>query len=537
MEETGTATTLDRRALLLGAGAAAIAVTAAACAPAPAPSEETTTTTAPPPPTSLPAASTPGAAAPGGPVTDRDLAVHAARRLTFGQTPATIAAIEAIGFEAWIDQQLHWETIDDSAIEPMLTAYPRAARDAATLSAENDKGRTRNDLASATLVRAIWSSRQLHELLVDFWTNHLNVDMNHDASTFHKPTDDRDVIRRHATGRFADMLTASAKSPAMLLYLDQALSRVDGTRQPIENYARELLELHTVGVDGGYDETDVKEVAWLLSGWTVADRKSGGFRFNPQWHKDGPLATGGDVLGWTMNGLTGQAAGESLLLHLARHPRTARRLAHKLAVRFIGEHIGPDDAVVTRAADAYRAADTAITPMVRALLVSEEFRSAPNRRLRRPIELFAAQLRAIQLQMDPSRASSFTSAASNNLRLLGQVPHSWSTPDGYPDVDAHWASAGAMVARWNMATSISNGLGAPAPTHDLTRVIGTPLPATWGGVLDAAARSILGSSLDDATRDAILSAFGQRPDTPWPATRSARGLVDAVLQSPGAQLR
>ena len=139
--------------------------------------------------------------------------------------------------------------------------------------------------------------------------------------------------------------------------------------------------------------------------------------------------------------------------------------------------------------------------------------------------------------MDPSRASAFTSSATNTLRLLGQVPHAWSTPDGYPDTDAHWLSAGAMVNRWNLATNVSNGLGAPAPTHDLTRIIGTPTPTTWGGVLDAAARSILGEPLDDATRSAILTAFGQTASAPWPATRSPRGLVDAVLQSPGAQLR
>ena len=412
----GRARAFDRRAVLLGAGAAAVAATAAACAPAPAPAPAPTTTTPPPPPTTAApttttappttTTTTPGSAT--GESAERVL--HVARRLSFGPTPALLAEIRAIGTTAWIDQQLAWESIDDSAASAMVAAYPRAILTAGEISAMTEPWRTRPDMASAMITRAVWSRRQLHELLVDFWSNHLNIDINHDPSTRHKPTDDRDVIRRYSTGRFADMLVASAKSPAMLLYLDQALSRADGGRLPIENYAREMLELHTVGVDGGYDEADVKEVAYLLSGWGVTNRNEGGFTFRPAWHNMGPLATGGDVLGWRPNGLTGVAAGESLLVYLARHPKTATRLAHKLAVRFIGEHIQPGDAVVTAAAQAYSANDTAIAPMVRSLLLSSEFRASAARRIRRPIEYFAGILRGMQIQWDPTRARDITNA-------------------------------------------------------------------------------------------------------------------------------
>ena len=530
---------LDRRSLLVGVGAAAIAATAAACDPEPSPPPPTTapTTTAPPTTTtSIPTTTTttqPGSAT--GDVAAQIL--HAARRLSYGPTPELLTQIRAIGVTAWIDQQLAWESIDDSAVEAMLASYPRSLMTAAEITALGSTSRTRGEMAAATITRAVWSRRQLHELLVDFWSNHLNIDLNHDPSTRHKPTDDRDVIRRYSTGRFADMLVASAKSPAMLLYLDQALSRADGNRLPIENYAREMLELHTVGVDGGYDETDVKEVAYLLSGWTVTSRNEGGFTFRSAWHKMGPLATGGDVLGWKPNGLTGVAAGESLLVYLARHEKTANRLAHKLAVRFIGEHIKPTDAVVVAAAQAYQSNDTAIAPMVRSLLLSSEFRSSAGRKMRRPIEYFAGLLRAVQLQWDPARSTNLMSSVTSQLGLLGQIPLSWETPDGYPDSDARWTTAGAMVARWNLATSSSNGFGAPAPQFDASRILGTPAPTTVGEALDRAALALLGEPLEASARTAILSASGQTNTTAWKPTSNARALFAYVLQTPQNQLR
>ena len=539
--ETGSTTrTFNRRSVLFGAGAAAVAATAAACAPAPAPTPAPITTvpptTAPPTTTTLPPTTT--TTLPGSSTGETSAQVlHVARRLSYGPTPELLAEIRALGTTAWIDQQLAWESIDNSAVDAILPSFPRSLMTATEITAGSEPWRTRQEMAAATVARAIWGKRQLHELLVDFWSNHLNIDINHDPSTRHKPTDDRDVIRRYSTGRFADMLVASAKSPAMLLYLDQALSRADGGRLPIENYAREMLELHTVGVDGGYDEADVKEVAYLLSGWGIVNRNDGGFQFRPQWHNMGPLATGGDVLGWRPNGLTGVAAGESLLVYLARHQKTATRLAHKLAVRFIGEHIQPSDAVVTAAAQAYTANDTAIAPMVRSLLLSSEFRASSGRKMRRPIEYFAGILRAVQLQWEPTRATNFTSALMGQLGLLGQVPLAWETPDGYPDFDARWTTAGAMVARWNLATLGSNGFGAPSPQFDANRIFGTQTPTTVGEALDRAAIAILGEPLDPTARSAILSASGQTSATAWKSTSNARAVFAYVLQTPQNQMR
>lgn len=520
-----------RRQALIGFGAAAVAVAAAACEPGGGGSPATTTTSPSMPPTTAPPTTTTTTTTP---VTSAPL--HVARRLSFGATPELVAEITALGTTAWIDRQLAWESIDDSATDAIVASFPRALQTAAQITAGGSVSSTRREMAAATMARAVWGRRHLHEMLVDFWSNHFNIDINHDASTRHVPTHDRDVIRKFATGRFADLLVAVATSPAMLLYLDQALSRADGGRLPNENYARELLELHTVGVDGGYDETDVKEVAWLLTGWGVVSRNEGGFRFRPQWHSMGPLATGGDVLGWRPDGLTGVAAGEALLVHLARHPRTAERLAHKLAVRFIGEHIAPTDTVVLDAAAAYRNADTAIAPMVRALLVSAEFRDSAGRRLRRPMEWFASLVRAVRLQWDPARALNFQNAVMSQLALLGQVPLAWPSPDGYPDADDRWCTAGAMVARWNLATAASNGFGATAPQFDATRIFGATAPATVGDALDRAALVLVGEPLDASTRAAILGASGLVATAPW-RSGSARAVITYILQAPRNQVR
>ncbi len=155
------------------------------------------------------------------------------------------------------------------------------------------------------------------------------------------PAYDRDVIRPLALGRFVDLLTAVAAHPAMLHFLDQASSRADGGRTPNENFGRELMELHSVGSDGGYSEDDVKAVAHLLTGWSVTD-VTGGFTFRTSWHDPGPMTESREVLGWSRGALAGEQAGRAFIEHLARHPVTARRICHKLARRLIGEHVAPD---------------------------------------------------------------------------------------------------------------------------------------------------------------------------------------------------
>ena len=321
------------------------------------------------------------------------LADHVLRRATFGITPEARDDIIATGIDAWLDRQLDPSAIDDSVVEERLAGLSTLTMEPAEIRStyENGRGLVIGELTVARLVRAIHSERQLLEVMVGFWTDHFNIDMAVGPIVYLKGTDEREVIRPHALGRFADLLAAAVASPAMLRYLDNASSRADGDNVPNENLARELLELHTVGVDGGYDEDDVVEVAHVLSGWTI-DRRTGRMIFLDAWHSmDGVT----EVLGWRPEGRSGRAAGVSLLEHLARLPQTAEHLATKLCRRFVADE--PPASLVERAAAAYLEHDTEIAPVVRLILTSEEFAAAASTKTRRPFELLAAQGRALGL--------------------------------------------------------------------------------------------------------------------------------------------
>jgi hypothetical protein len=498
------ATRIMRRGLL-GAG---IALVTAACQPSstPAPSGTPPSSGPPPPPPPI----TGGAPLPPWPSTGvMPDAWHVAKRLTYGPTPAVMADIAAMGTIGWIDSQLRPTAIDDSASEALAGNYLWSRGTAAEISARGEAWRVAIDLPAATTIRAVHAKRQLFEMVVAFWWDHLNVDTRHDVAQQHCPSYDAEVIRGNALGSFSALLAASARSGAMLTYLDQASSRADHGRVPNENYARELMELHTVGVDGGYTDDDVKAVAHLLSGRTLTDISTGIFTFNPAWHQPGPFTSPTfSVLGWSRGTLTGQAASDAFIDHLAHHPRTARRLAHKLAVRFIGEHIGPDDAVVTDAANAYLANDTAIVAVLRSLLSSSEFAASADRRIRRPIELYAAAIRAtVDAPWNPSNPDDTKWNLNWIVSPLGGMPHQWPTPDGYPDHDVHWVSVGALIGRWNLATQVASG-GVPGFTIDWSTINRWSTGTTVGAWLTAASQR-LGVPLDAVTRARLLAAVSR----------------------------
>ena len=206
-------------------------------------------------------------------------------------------------------------------------------------------------------------------------------------------------------------------------------------------------------------------------------------------------------------------------------------------MRFIGEHVKPTDAVVTAAAAAYTNNDTAIAPMVRSLLTSTEFRASAGRKVRRPFEYLAACMRGAQLQFDPAKAPNLVWAVSSSLGLLGQEPYCWPAPNGYPDANGKWLSAGAMVSRWNMASYTSVGFWFGAPTFDITRLSGPTPPATVGEAVDRLASAVLCTPLDPASRAAIITATGLAESAPWKSWYNHRGLLAYVLQSPVNQVR
>jgi uncharacterized protein (DUF1800 family) len=294
--------------------------------------------------------------------------LHLLRRATWGPTPSMAKRIHAMGPSAWLEQQLAPRTIDDTACSTMIaTRFPilsTSVRDAFTnLDGTWD---LMQQLGVAAIARATWSRRQLFEVMVDFWSNHLNVTNPSDNVWWSRHDYDRTVIRRHALGKFSTMLTASATHPAMMMFLNNAESTGDN---PNENYGRELLELHTVGADAGYTETEMHTSALVLSGFGIS-WETGEFAYHPGDHYTGHVS----VMGWSAantSAANGRAVGLSYLNYLAHHPATAQRIATKLCQRFVSDT--PPASLVRRVAAAYLANDTAIVPTLRTLFGSAAF--------------------------------------------------------------------------------------------------------------------------------------------------------------------
>jgi len=315
------------------------------------------------------------------------------------------------------------------------------------------------ELQRAKLLRAVYSERQLYELMVDFWENHFNVFANKDADRYLLTSYDRETIRPFAMGRFRDLLGATAHSPAMLFYLDNWRSSVarpypakndkpagvDGGLN--ENYARELMELHTLGVDGGYTQKDVQEVARCFTGWTIQKpNEQGLFLYRPGYHDENEKI----VLGHRILAGGGIADGERVLDILATHPATARFIATKLARRFINDD--PPSSLVDRAAAVFLKTDGSIRETLRAIVTSPEFFTANTYRakLRSPLEYVAAAMRALNAETDCDRP------VLDAVGRMGQPLFGRVTPDGYGDRANQWLSSGAMVARFNFASALAN---------------------------------------------------------------------------------
>ncbi len=346
------------------------------------------------------------------------------------------------------------------------------------------------ELQRAKLLRAVYSERQLYEMMIDFWENHFNVFANKDDDRYLLTSYDRDTIRPFAMGRFRDLLSATAHSPAMLFYLDNWRSSV---RRPYpatkdkpagadgglnENYARELMELHTLSVDGGYTQQDVQEVARCFTGWTIQKpNEQGLFLYRPGLHDDGEKV----VLGHKILPGGGIADGERVLDILATHPATARFVATKLARRFISDE--PPQSVINRAAAVFLKTDGSIRETLRAIVTSPEFFSATAYRakMRSPFEYVAAAMRSLNAETDGDRP------VLDAIGRMGQPVFGRITPDGYADRAGQWLSSGAMVARLNFAGALA-----------ANRIKGTKIEVAQ-----------LLSGVDEAKKDSVAARFIQ----------------------------
>jgi uncharacterized protein (DUF1800 family) len=331
------------------------------------------------------------------------------------------------------------------------------------LAVSNPRGAVMAELVEAKLQRALYSPRQLEEVLVDFWLNHFNVFNGKGAVGMLLTSYERDAIRPFVLGRFRDMLHATARHPAMLFYLDNHLSRSspenlptgavviqsNGPRQGLnENYGRELMELHTLGVDGGYTQDDVINVARAFTGWTIFDaNRFGEFQFNPAMHDRGEKV----VLGHKFPRGGGEEEGRRVLDILAAHPSTARFVSRKLAQRFVADD--PPKELVDRMASTFTKTDGDLRAVMETLLLSREFLSegAWQAKMKTPLEMVASALRALDADVID------TTALAQRLTDMGQPLYGKPEPTGYPTTAEAWSGSAGLLARMNFANALVAG--------------------------------------------------------------------------------
>ena len=474
--------------------------------------------------------------------------VHVLNRAGFGPAPGDVERVRQIGLAAYIEQQLHSSRIADDKMAPRLAGFETLTMSSRELAEEvfqpaqmarrqaqrngedpqrpqqpapmQGERRVVAEMNMQKVLRAAYSERQLEEVMVDFWFNHFNVFPGKGQTKTYLTEYERDTIRPRVFGKFRDLLGAVAESPAMLFYLDnwQSAAAEDAqTMGPMpraprpgrgrmgrpnpemmqqpqqqrrrgvnENYARELMELHTLGVDGGYSQKDVQEVARAFTGWTIQQpRQGGGFRFEPRVHDNGDKV----VLGTKMSG-AGKKDGERVLDLLAAHPSTARFIATKLARRFVADD--PPTSLVDRAAATFTATDGDIREVVRTILTSPEFfaPSAMRSKVKTPFEFIASAVRATGAETRNAMPLVQALRGELGMPLYGAQP-----PTGYADRAEAWVNTGALLNRMNVSVALASG-----------RMRGViPSPSVTA---DTILSSVLASDVSASTRDTVAKGSG-----------------------------
>ena len=514
------------------------------------------------------------------PITDLsedEATLHALNRLAFGPRPGDVERVKRMGLEKWVDAQLNPDSIDDEVMSArledfpalklstsqLLDRYPNAQQAARRqgVSLEEYKRRQEDgadmrktprevvlELSEAKILRAVYSERQLQEVMTDFWFNHFNVFAGKGAVKWMLPEYERDVIRAHTMGKFHDLLYATAKSPAMLFYLDNWLSadpkayeqhskelearqqrfmrlfsggnsRVMVMRRPNpnrpdfpqpqnqpqpgqppqppkkqmrglnENYGRELMELHTLGVDGGYTQNDVTQAAMALTGWTMrAPRKDPEFHFEDKIHGEEPK----QILGQTIHA-GGMKDGEQLLDLLVKNPNTAKFISSKLARRFVSD--APPQALVDRMAHTFAATDGNIRDVLKTMVYSPEFwsREAYRSKIKKPFELIVSALRVTGA--DVVRATPLVQWSAR----IGEPLYACQPPTGYSDKAEAWVNSGALLNRLNFGLAVATGK-MPGAQVDLGSLLGGQSSSDPDAVLNRAVDVLLGGQASAETR-------------------------------------
>jgi uncharacterized protein (DUF1800 family) len=567
---------VSRRDFLKLGGTLAASSLLAACA------AEQTQTAAPPPTT---APQIPQVIPPQETSLSVPLAVAVLNRMGFGPRPGDLDAFNALGatdddrLRAYVARQLNPDSIDDSDFEARYNAagFETLHKSHAELYADhiannpydsNDDiywewySKPAYELIDAAILRAVYSRKQLVEVLADFWHNHFNIFFWQDDGVPLLVSYNRDVLRKHMLGNFRQMLEAVAQHPSMLYYLNQNNSSDAG---PNENFARELFELHTLGAENylgvrdpatvekdaaglaaGYVDNDVYEAARCLTGWRVDDdldgwedgvENTGNFLYYKPWHDRFNKIVLGKYIPADQEDLKD---GRDVLDLLAHHPGTARFIARKLARRFISD--SPPDAVVQAAADtflAHKDAPDQLKRVVETILLSDEFKHTFGAKIKRPLEAVISTLRALDTDF-----TKLPGGVPWMLSMMGQPLFERRPPDGYPDVKEAWANSMSILYRWNFAVGIAeNWLDDEEQGRTIRTDVYSQTPAevrTAEGLADFWISRLLGRAKSERGRAAVIAVmaqeYGAQESLPEDHVQYVLpGMIEVILMSPDFQ--
>lgn len=428
---------------------------------------------------------------------DKAGTLHVLNRLGYGPSPGDVARVEAMGVERYIEEQLHPESIPvpenlSSRLEALETLKMNPGRlfqlygpgkNPEAVKAAHQK--LMMQALQARLLRAMESPRQLQETMVEFWFNHFNVFSGKGLDYLWVGVYEEDAIRPNALGKFRDLLGATAKHPAMLFYLDNWLNTAPGSPGAKgrfeglnENYAREIMELHTLGVEGGYTQQDVVSLARILTGWGLGKTENG-FSFDPRRHDFQDKV----FLGQTIRGEGKQEVEEALDI-LAKSPATARHIGYELAQYFVSDR--PDPALVEKLADRFLETDGDIREVLRSLFQSRQFRDPKNfgNKFKSPYRYVVSAVRTSGIRVENYKP------LIGMLWGLGEPLYGCQTPNGYQDTLSAWLNADAMMRRLSFATALGTGhlpIASPVTAPDPSLLAGEQMlsPATENAVRDA----------------------------------------------------
>jgi uncharacterized protein (DUF1800 family) len=530
-------------------------------------------------------------------LTEDEAIAHALDRLGYGARPGDIERIKRTGLEAWITRQLHPETISDKATENRLADYSTISMSASALlneypqvnvaakrlgiTVEEYNKRVQDslhppqgqralpdkrpqvilsELMMAKLVRAIYSERQLQEQLADFWFNHFNIFANKDQEIYLIGEYERDAIRPYTLGKFRDMLSATAHNPAMLIYLDNWLSAdaaaierakhatpeqrrawkdlpgYGNKRGLNENYGRELMELHTLGVDGGYSQQDVISVAKCFTGWTVRDpQNKPEFVFDPRIHDSAQkIVLGKKIKDGNIRD------GERVLDLLVAQKATAHHISYKLAEHFVSDQ--PPAALVDRMSKTFQKTKGDLRQTVRTMIYSPEFwsRNSYRAKIKTPFELVASTARALGADVDaPTYLVGW-------IERIGEPLYRCQPPTGYKDDAATWVNTGALLSRLNFALTLATNK-VRGTTVDVLSRLGGDVGDDPARAMDRAVDVFLGGQISPASRATlqkdssdpqVLNAkLGESPRPGPPQKMDIGVMTGLVLGTPEFQRR